>query len=142
MLQWPVNQRFPASTPWQYVAQPASKGHYVGPSGTCQYMYLSPVARNFTSVLTVGVQNVIVGASCMDPSVRQPCFDSRAQLTETFIISPTFSAPTTMCDLFNRHVFERKEIPTEHENKVRNSWLKSECQPAAAAARVQSVPKH
>ena len=32
-------------------------------------------------------------------------------------------SPTTMCDLFNRHVFEWKEIPTEHENNVRKSYI-------------------
>ena len=84
-------------------------------------MYLSPAVRQFTFVLTVGVQIVIVGSVCMNPSVRLPLHDSRTRLTETFIISPMFRAPTTMCELFNRHGFEWKEIPTEHENKVRDS---------------------
>jgi hypothetical protein len=47
--------------------------------------------------------------------------DGQAQLTETFIISPTFRTPITMCGLVNRHIFEWKETPTEHENKVRDS---------------------
>ena len=74
MAQWPESQQCLSSKLWQYVAQPASKGYYVRPSGACEHMYLSLYVRYFALPLTVQVRAVSVVASklCMNSLVRFP----------------------------------------------------------------------